>query len=433
MAGQSTWNNADAATNAYVVRARLQKEIYYQSTWMTVFGKANANRTVDTVEIEHTGGKTVDVTNSSLVWEKQFGKASNGGNEVRYTLREDNKGHATYGATQPNSGDYAQYKHSVCFTNEVKSPKYPIVDSESEEKIREVIDDLVSTEKSAISLWRAQEVDLDGVRSLVGGASRGLLNTTDGGLGVTLFGGTAGAQRSCYNFMVANATALVTPSAVLATHEQACHDAIAGLSDNDDYQFDYEEHMKLSYYAGKLGFKPVTIGKGEYRAVVFQDPRLTERLTKTGGTLSDLFKYAWERGDKNPALYRMKALVLDDILYMPLQVLEYFRCASNGGGTGITYGCGFTDDPRASAYTNSNNLCLSIMMGAGALLRGMERRVWWTASVDDHTGAADYCVHYRDGWMRREWYTKDSRSEMKNDSTLVHVSYDPGVGVAFAA
>jgi hypothetical protein len=433
MAGQSTWANAGTATNAFVVNPRLSKSIYYKSTWKSIVGKINAGRTVKTVEIEHSGGKTIDVANSSIVWEKEFGKASNGGNEIRYTMREENTGMARYGASQPAAGDYARYKHTQGWINEVKSPKYPIVDSESAEKIMEVIPDLVKVEKDNIAVWRAKEVDLEWFRACLGGASRNLLLATDGGLGITLFGGSAGAQRSCYNFMVANASALVTPSAVLATHEQACHDAIAGLSDNDDYQFDYDEHKKISYWIGKLNFQPATVGKAEYRAIAFTDPRNIERMTATGGTLSDLFKYAWERGSKNPALYRMQAMELDDILYMPLQLLEFFRPAVNGGGTGIDYGCGYTSDPRSSAYSNSSNLCLTIVCGAGAMLRGMEKRVWVTSDVDAHTGAADYCVHYRDGFVRREWFTKDSRTVMENDSMLVHVSYDPGVGIAYAA
>lgn len=435
MAGQSGWSNAGTATNAYVIRARLGKEIYYSSTWATVLGTVNHLREVKTITLPH-GDRSVDVGNSSVVWEKTYIKGT-GGNETRFTMRERNKGMASYGEVEPKAGDFAKWKHTRVFINEVKSPKYPIIGSESQEKVAELVNDVVKMEKDNINLWRSQEVDLDFFRTMLTGASRGLLLTTDGGMGMTLYGGTAGAQRSCYNAYFCNEgdqTALATPSASsVATQEQTYHDKLATLHDDDACGFDFDEHLKLSNWVSVLGFQPVTIGKTQYRAVNFCDPRNVERLTAAGGTLAGLFQYAWKRGEDNPALYRMKALVLDDILYIPCQQLAFFRPSVNSGGTGITYGCGHTQDPRADAFTNASNITLSIVCSAGAMLRSMEKRVWFTEDVAAHTGAMDIAVHYRDGMIRREYGAEDGRTALTNDSSLVMFHYDPGVGVAFAS
>jgi hypothetical protein len=72
-------------------------------------------------------------------------------------------------------------------------------------------------------------------------------------------------------------------------------------------------------------------------------------------------------------------------------------------------------------------------MGAGALLRGRRKGVYFTVEEGKHKKGKEYAVHYHDGWMRNEWFTKDGRSEISNDSMFVQFNYDPGVGKAYAA
>jgi hypothetical protein len=298
--------------------------------------------------------------------------------------------------------------------------------------VKEVIDDVVSLKKDGIAMWRGKEVDLDAWRAIFMGASRGLLLQTNGGMGVTLFGGSAGQQRSSYHTYVENVNddALVTPSATLATHETNLATALASLSDDDACYFSYESHRRYSHFLEDLDFKPVKVGGVQYRAVAWMDRRCMDRLDNDS-TLDGKMQNARSRGDKNPSLYHMDKFVLDDILYVPVKQIEYFRPSVSGSV--ITYGCGLTQDPRSKAFTNSSNICPVVYMGAGALLRGRRAGVDVTVETGRHKVGSEYAVHYHDGWLRHDWFTKDGRSEMFNDSMLVGFHYDKGFGKAAAA
>jgi len=428
MAGQETWNNAGSATNAYVVNPELESRIYYESTYRALFGKLNEGREVTTVRITYGDDvKVIDSGNSSPVWEKKFTQ----GNEVRFTMREENKGMATYGPADVGSGDFAKYYHCETFVRQVDSPAYPIVDAESEQLIKAVIPDLVKVEKDNIAVWRGKEVDLDAFRTIFMGASRGLLDTTNGGMGMTLYNATAGAQRSCYNNVLASGTSLITPSVTVATHEASLSTALATMSDDDAYAMTYAAHRKGSEFITALNFKPVKYAGEEFRALAITDPRNMDRLFSADTTLEGKFRYATERSMKNKSLYRMKAVMLDDILYIPASQIAFFRPTADGST--VAYGAANTSDPRSDAFSNSSNICPTIYMGAGALLRGRRKNVNVTADYGRHGKSASYCVHYQDGWVRREWGTQDDRTKMKNDSMLIMWAYDPGVGVTYQA
>lgn len=423
MGGQSTWNDPGAATNAYVVTPEIVSGIYYESTYRTLFGKLNANREVSTTKIIHGADeKTIDAGNDSPVWEKTNTENA----EVRFVMREENKGMATYGEADVKPGDFAQYMHTVCYVRQVDSPAYPVVGVESEENFKRVVRDLVKVEKSNIARWRAKEVDLDAFRTLYMGASRGLLLNKDGGRGISLYGGSAGQHRSCWNTYVAGESGLTTPSANLATHESTLAALLAGLSNNSNYAFTYDTHELISHYVDELldGDGLHVFGR-EYRAIALIDERNMYRLTTVGGTLSNLFKDARERSAKNPALYHRKALELDDILYIPAKQMAFFRPSTDG--TSITYGCGMDKDPRSDSFSNTSNITTTIVLTRGALLRGRRKGVTFTTDFGKHGKGSSYAVHYHDGWTRREWFAKDSRTKMKNHSSLVVFNYDPGV------
>lgn len=430
MAGQSSWGNAGDANNAYVVRSGLEKEIYYKATYRTFWGKSNEGRTVTTEEIEYGKGQKmiVDKGNNSIVWEKDRGS---GTNETRFTLRERKKGMATYGEAPVKPGAFSEYKHCNVFVIQVDSPAYPIIGTESEFQVSEVIDNIVEVEKDDITLWAAEEMDLDGWRGMFLGASRGLLSTEDGAMGIALAGGTAGQARAPYNNYVEGGSSLVTPSATLATHNTNLYNALATLANDDAFAFTYESHRKASKMIEDLYFKPTSVGGQEYRAACAIDRRLLDRLTAVGGTLETLFRDARERGSKNPALNHLEAMILDDILYIPVRQLEFF-CPTLAGGV-ITFGAGLNRDPRSANFSNVSGIRPAVYMGAGAMLRALRKKVWWTTKEGDHMKGKEYSTHYYDGWKRHDWEAKDGRTEMSNDSSLVYWAYDPGFQTAFAA
>jgi len=435
MAGQSKWGNPGDSTNAYVVRPGLEKQVYYETTWRTFWGKTNEGRSVTTEVLERGGTKLIaDKGNSSIVWEKDRGT---GTNEVRFTLRERKTGMATYGEAPVKPGAFSNYKHSNVQVIQVDSPAYPIVGAESEMQISEVIDDVVALEKDDITLWGAQEMDMDGWRGYFLGASRGLLSSEDGAMNIALAGGTAGEYRAPYNNYT-NVAGTITPSATLATHNASLATALDNLGDKADEAFTYETHRVASHLIEDFGLRPTSIGKREYRAICAIDRALLDRMTSGDAAsyaatsrLYTLMKDAMERSRTNPALYHMDALVLDDILYIPVRQLEFFRPSVSGSD--VVFGAGMTSDPRSANFANTSKICGATYMGAGAMLRGVRRKMWWTDEEGLHGKGKEYGVHYYDGWKRNDWVSQDGRSAMSNDSSFTIWAYDPGFGKGFAA
>jgi len=425
MAGQAVWEDHGTGVNDYVVMPEIVKGLQYEATFKSLFGRMNGPREVKSAKIIHGGGSiTIDAGNDSPVWQKGMDEA----NMARFTMREENRGMATYGDAEVKPGDFAQYKQSQCHVRQVDSPAYPVVGFESAQNVKRVINDLVTVEKSNIALWQSKELDFDAFRALYCGASRGLLDMQNGGKGIALNGAAQGQIRSCFNTYVAGQAGLTTPSTNATTHESTLAALLNGLTNAASTAFTYDTHKRISYLIDSLYIQGVRIGGQEYRAVALIDEFNAYRLRENtvGATsLTSLWAQATERGNDNKALYGRGALVLDDILYLPVHQMKFFRPSVSGGV--VSYGAGMNQDPRSKAFVNNSNITTTIVLGRGALLRGHRKAGgWFTAKEGDHGKGASYCFHYHDGWVRNEWYTKDGRDEMSNDSSLVVFNYDQG-------
>lgn len=430
MGGQSQFKARGSANSEYIVSPRIEKSVYWKSSYGTVFSSVNGTREVKETTLEFTDGKSMRINqgNDSPVWAKDFGGSNN---ETRFTHVQMTKGLGTYGGADVKTGDFDSYLHDACYTRCVDSLEYPVIDEESQMLIKDVLDDVVELKRKGIEDWRSREVDLDAFRSLFCGASRGLLSTSDGGMGLVLPGSTAGQQRSCWNTAYVDSSgyvALTSPSITNATHEAAVATALGTYSDDDKFQFNETTHRQYSHMLEDKDFEPPRVGGTQYRAVATIDRRLIDRLS---ASMSTKFQYALARGAENKAVNRLGAFVLDDILYIPCRQMEFFRPTVNGSA--VVYGCGINIDPREDSFTNSSNICAVAYMGAGALLRGERRKVRFTRENGRHEKGLWLCAHYDDGWKRREWVSKDGRSVMMNNSTLIGFHYDPGFSRSFAA
>jgi hypothetical protein len=368
------------------------------------------------------------------VWEKTFGLENR---ECRYTYEEHLTGKRTFGQAAVKPGPFASYRHEAVVATQVDSPAYPIVDRESQLRSSAVlpIASVIPEKKNAMRLFCEKWKEIDFFSAITDGASQPYLDSTNGGLNLTLAGASAGQNRSCYNTWVAGQTALTTPNYTRTTHEGTLSTLLASLSSNSDYAFTYDAHRMNSWLIQTLKFPPVKVGNDEWRAICVIDPWLLNRLTKPSESLSTLFLYGTPRTKKNPALYNMQVLDLDDILYIPSMYWQYFRPTANG--TTIQY-LDPTADPFDAAYTNSSYICMAFYMTAGALLRGRSTKVWFTASGEGqsdagHTKGTTFSLHYDDAWKRTEWTTKDGRSSILNDRSLMWFGYDPGPGQAFSS
>lgn len=425
MAGQSYWASAGASTHAEIVRFKVQKEIFYKTTWRTLFGKLNGGRAVKAQKMLFEGGvANVDVGNSSIVQEKNIDT----GNEIRFTMMEQLDGDAKYGDEAVASGDYAEYKHSKCWVNQIDSKAWQLPGRCSLKQAKEVLTNPKGDLLNMISLWASQEMDYDAVRAALMGASRGLLKTDEGGLGITLPGASAGQFRSCYNFYVPG-TGLVTASRTRATHETNVATALDTLANSAAYHFDLGEHDIIGNLVEDNYITPPTVGGKEYKAIVIIDRALLWRFAARSGTFETIAKEARERGKGNPALDHVEHVELDNILYIPYRALEAFKPSTSGGYP--VYGPGIGSSPRN--YSNTSKIRLALIMGARSLLRGRDKRIWITTEEGKHGKGVEFAAHWDDGWTRNEWDAKDGRTEMENPHMIVGAWYDAGIGTAIGS
>jgi hypothetical protein len=421
MAGQTLWNDdrPDITEKNFVVKAQIMRGLYYAAAMNTLFGKLNGPRELRTLQNIHKGGTiTIPDGKESPVWQQQ----ANENNTAKFTLREPNKGMATYGDAPVKTGQFAEYMHCEMNVRTVSSPAFPVVGFESQENIKRVINDVVAVEKDNIRRWASEEQDLDAFRSIFYGASRGLLLTADGGMGIATPGGTSGQARSPVNTLVAGQVDLTPTAWAVAAHNTNLANLLAALTDNDAFYFSYRTHELISYLIDKIGLAPVKIGGVQYRAVAITDEWNIFNLRDRTGPLSALWQNATPRSDKNLAIYSRSTLALDDILYIPTSQLRFFRPTVAGGV--ITYGAGMDSDPRLSSFSNPSNILPTVVMGAGALLRGTRRgEMKFTMEVGAHGKGAEYAIHYQDGWRRSDWFAQDGRQAMSNDSSFVVFNY----------
>jgi|GEM_PF-4025086 len=415
MAGQSSWENAGSEKNAAVVKESIGRGIYYAAAMATLFGTLNGARTLKTQKIVHGGGeKIIDAGNDSPV----FKKSNDENNTAIFTLREPNRGMTTYGDANVKTGEFARYKHMICNVRTVKTPAYPLVGFESADNFKRVVaaNQLATVEKENISRYVSEEMDFDALRAIYMGASRGILTSEDGGMGVTLKGAAAGQVRAPLNTLVGGNPDL-TPWAWNATqHNTNLATRLGSLNAGTAaHRFNYETHLLISYMADQLGLKPVKIKGSEYRAVAIIDEWNVYELRRDAN-LRNMLMNATPRSDTNKVIYSRDELALDGILYIPAQQLRYFRHAVAAGV--INYGAGMNIDPRT--FANPNTITTTIVIGAGALLRGTRSEgARYTDDVGPHEDGLEISYRYQDGWRRSDWYTEDGREELFNDSLLV--------------
>jgi hypothetical protein len=323
---------------------------------------------------------------------------------------------ATYGDAPVKTGAFAEYQHCEINVRTVSSPAFPVVGYESQENFKRVVKDLVAVEKDNIKRWVSEEQDFDAFRSIFLGASRGLVLTADGGMGIQQVGGTVGATRSPINTLVAGEDELTDAEWNVVTHNGNLATLLSGMPQDNTTKFNYETHLRICFLIDKLGLAPVKIGGRQYRAVAITDEWNTYRLRKDH-QLASLWQNATPRSDENLAIYSRNTLVLDDILYIPTAQLRFFRPSVVSGN--VVYGVGTDKDPR-SDFNNQSTTLPTVVMGAGALLRGTRRGfLKFTTEMGKHEKGIEFAFHYQDGWRRSDWFAQDGRQKMSNDSMFV--------------
>lgn len=424
MAGKATWDNTDL-----LVTPQKQKEIYQKAQFPTLVGKITGDGEV--IKMQNGGREAeIDLPGTSIIRTKSITT----GNEIVLTMEDDPTGMAgSYGDAAARTGNFLSYKHAKGWVNQIDSEATPLPGRCNSKMVNDIINDPKNRALKGRMNWAATEMDDEFIRSFLMGASRNILSDkANGGLYEKLYNcGTGGLTRSCYNFYVPG-TGFVSQSAVQATYETAVGTALATLSDNANYAFDMGETAIIEAAIASLRFKPVTIGGKVYRAAVFCDPDLLWRLTSSNSAYETLMKEAAARGMDNPAINKMGAIVLNEIIYIPYYRLKAYRPSVVGGVP--VYGAGMNYDPRTYITTNTSKICLSLVCGADAVLRGGDKTMWPTVMTSRDGKSTEVFVSWDDGFTRIEHGTFDARTAtLENTASAVLAHYDPGVNKAFAA
>jgi hypothetical protein len=432
MAGQVDWKDAGKGdVNNFIVNAEIVASIEAKATAASLFGKLNAGRVADT-EITGGGGKTVISSGKeSPVHEKTLSE----NNTAKFTLEEELEGMPTYGDAPVKPGDYQKYLHATIEARTISSPGFPIMGFESADNAKRVIpmNDLVSRKKAAISTWMNREFDLDGLRAYLYGLSRGLYMREDGGKGTQLNGtDDATRWRAPWNTFVdgVGQDGLTPQSAAsAATHNNNLGALLNTLSPgNPGQRFRYETHDIIDKLIDQIRLRSVKILGEEFRAVVLMDMRNLYSLRRDP-ELRELWMKATPRSDKNFAIFSRDYHILDNILYLPVEILKWFRPTVNQStGEIVRFGCGFDLDPRSPTFRNDSNITMSIVLGAGALRRGRRKYAMkFTEAAAPHDKGKEIAVHWDDGWMRNEWFSKDGGTpRMHCDTSFTVFNADDG-------
>jgi hypothetical protein len=257
-----------------------------------------------------------------------------------------------------------------------------------------------------------------------------LFDRDNGGKGSSLNGVSDTVRtRVPLNSFVAGASGLTTQCWEAGAHNDALAAAMGGMAASEASNFNFGTHEIISALIDQIRLRPVKLGGKSYRALVLLDPRNAYAIRRDKN-LRELWMLATPRDTKNPAIYSRGFLELDDVLYLPVDIMKWFRPTVNGAaqsGNRITFGCGMNLDPRSSDFVNSSNITQSIVLGAGALRRGRRYGVAkFTMDTGRHGDGKEIAVRYDDGWMRTEWYTRDDREEMLCDSSFTMFNWDSG-------
>jgi hypothetical protein len=441
---------AGASAYGYTVLPHIDAVVDTLSRRSSIFGGLGMDtrgreRLVKTTDIGE--GRSRDVATTSCVQTKEIST----GDEARFNLGGDFEGEPTFNDYPVQDGVYPTFYHDNVRISLMDSPGYPFWGEMGQQRFANVITDMDPYYREKIAHWMAEWTDILGLEACFGGADRGQLLSTVGGLNLTIGNApSAGYTISCKNTYVAG-HGMVTWNATRATFENAIGTEIFDLIDDDAFGFTLDAHEAiLGQIVSTLRFKEQEAFGLKLRAVALTDPRLMARIMarQTSNVWFTLMRDADVRGPQNHAINRDQAFILDKILYIPVDWVRAFR-ATGTDGAKPTYGGILTSDMPKNIATlaAASNKCPIVYLAVKALLHGRTSkvygagtnsrkggRIWFSPDHGKYGKGGGLCAHTKTGFRRYEPSTKSGGTETyTNNQSLIAWFYDPGRGVAFAA
>ena len=449
MSNQGYVGAAGDLTHAFTVLPHIERAVDTFAQRASLFGGLGMGyeNSEQQMAVKEIGGKVVDIGNSAAIWKKEIDV----GDEYRFTLQADFEGLPTHGGEPVKEGEYPLFYHSDVRLNVFDSPAYPFWAEMDIQRFANMIANMEGNYQKNIAQYMGKWNDFSGFQACFCGADRGSLLTTDGGLGMQLLNAAAaGDIISCKNTYVQN-DGMVTWNADRATYEAAVATALDTLTDTTLDYFSLDAHETiLNQIISELNWKMVEFMGKQLRAIAITDPWLIRRLMRrnTSNSWFTLMRDADIRGvEKNHAINRDQAVIIDKILYIPADWIRAWRAYTSGALP--YYGAGITTDPQVKIKTanTDSKLCPIVYMGPGALLHAFSRKTYGMGTkskkggrIHFHSDAGKFdkggawCARSKFGFTRNEMETKiGGTTEYLNNKMLIAWFYDAGPGIAPAA
>lgn len=415
--GQVTWETQGTGTNDYIVPFETEKNIAHEFRFRSAFGKLSKPMKQMTVG-SGPEQRDLDVGESAAIWSKEI----TSGDEVRFTLEQNMRGAPTYGDAEVRVGDYLAYLHQNIILNKLDTPAVPVIEEMSAMRVKEVISNPESRIRGQITMYLAEQYTYDVLDGFFKGMSRNLQEAKANGGRALDLGLGAGIQCSPENFLIAG-SGFVSGTGGSAAYETQLVSDLGGLEDTagDYITRDFIHNMRYAVSQRKVAPMAETDGREVWYCPT--DPHLMARLTKPGMPLFEAWKFAKERGDKNP-VFGHGSLELDGFIFYPEERLKQYRPILTGGV--LLYG---SNAPDKREVTVTSNIALMMVLGNGAILEGHNGAVNITYDEGRHGKGKTIAGHVKQSFMRAVWKPKDGRATTVRiqQGSMACAFYEPGL------
>lgn len=429
MAGQNNWQSQGTGVNDYIVQALIDKKMYNDVRDADAFGSMEL---IDPDQPNPNGLRAVegvDAGGTGAILTQELSKTE----EARFSLRENLRGEASYGDTQPGSGDTFSYLHQNFFINEVDSKWIPIMGRQSQRRVAGMILDHKGQVMQGIKDWHIEERSNDIHHSLFMGADLGQMgdpNTVQGALGKTLGAGTdalaVGVDAPIEHLYtpIAGATKVVIPSAGPRSNAYRTNviTALAALSAANNKYATRDTLAAIAEFAVDNKIMKVKGSDWDYELVV--DPAIVTDLMQSDSDLVSLFKTA-QQGQGiagQVSLDTRRPIVVDGLRVIPDAGMKKWRVLGNGVNTGVnagtpvlTYGDGSRDRREKTFVGDDYRIGWMVLLGAGCLLQGTDGLLETIQAEDEAQKGWKAYGRINRSFRRSLWLAKDGRNPTATD------------------
>lgn len=459
MPGQASWASrydGAAAIGEFGNNPILQKQMAREAREGTVWG----DLATDKVLAPSGNGMfdaQQDVKTSGVIWRQQIGSTA-GTDEARFSFRKRIYGAGTLGDAPVAMGDYNEFLHDSVKINIIDSPAIPIPTEMNRRRGYNIVSDYQSLVREDITIWHSEQYAIDATEALLRGASRSLLSTEVGGLGLDILGvakqdgttpsGYAGAgSQALHELIYMPATADGAPVAYALPDSSA--------ASRTTYENSVAVALKALQTAGTANANTILARQGlraiyqiasqrnimkikgsDFDYIFVCDWAIADGLIAASGTneLREIWKYIeMGKGDASSLIDARKRLVMDGVLIVPDRMLQNWRpCTLTGvaspNASNIVYG-GTSGAPAALTLAGdfrvdkrnqpmSSVSAVGFLLGQGAILEAYDGGI----SIYDKKGdfEKDWSAQgraYR-GMKRALWKSKTGGTAVVQNTSI---------------